>query len=108
MKKLFIGRSPLTTITGYLLAALMSIHQAGMAGAHNWQDFLLPASIALLGRLSSDDSNKRPPLPPLPPALLLPEEPIIPSAISTTAFQRRGREHRQKRSHNGRFAPQTV
>ncbi|MBS1629534.1 MAG: hypothetical protein JST27_05705 [Bacteroidetes bacterium] len=108
MKKLFIGRSPLTTVVGYLLAALMGIHQAGAAGAHNWQDFLLPASIALLGRLSSDDSNRRPPLPPLPPVLPLPEEPVMPPAIATTAFRRRGREHKQKRGRNGQFAAQVA
>ncbi|MBS1616232.1 MAG: hypothetical protein JST06_08970 [Bacteroidetes bacterium] len=79
----------------------MSIHQASAAGAHNWHDFLLPASLALLGRLSSDDSNKRPPLPPLPSPL--PDEPNIPTTLPA-AFQRRGREHRQKRSRNGQFA----
>lgn len=105
MKKLLIGRSPLTTIAGYLLAALMSISQVSATGVHNWKDILLPASIALLGRLSSDDSNKRPPLPPLPTPL--PAEPLVPS-VSTTAFQRRGREHKQKRGSNGRFTAQAA
>lgn len=104
MKKLLIGRSPLTTVAGYLVAILMSVHQVTGTGPQGWQDILLPAAIALFGRIAGDD-NKQPPLPPIPQPL--PEEPVLPPTMST-AFQRRGREHQQKRGRNGRFAPATI
>ncbi len=103
MKKLLIGRSPLTTIAGYVLAVLLTVHQMGIAGTHKWQDFILPAAIALFGRMAADDSNKRPPLPPLP--MPLPEEPAIPPVIST-AFQRCGRETARSGAITGALLPQ--
>ncbi len=104
MKKLLIGRSPLTTIAGFILAALLSIHQVATEGAHNWQDFILPAAIALFGRMAADD-NKRPPLPPFPaPA---PGVPDLPPTLATN-FLRRGKQQAQPRSRNGRFARSTI
>ena len=102
MKHLLVGRSPLTTIAGYLVAILTSIHQANATGGlHNWEDFLLPAAIALFGRIAGDDKRKCPPAPENSP---LPDEPKLPIA-KTTDFLRRGRQHRQRRGHNGQFVP---
>ena len=103
MKKFFIGRSPITTIAGFILAALLSLNQAGAEGAQNWQDYIVPAAIAVFGRMAGDN-NKRPPLPPLP----MPDSPELPEfPVQPATFRRRGREHRQRRNSNGRFVAAT-
>lgn len=101
MKKFFIGRSPLTSIAGYVLAIVTGIAEASSAGAHCWKDFLLPVSLALFGRLTADDSNNggQPPL--LSPFQLAPDEPL---PEDSTLFIRRGRMQRQRRKRNGQFA----
>lgn len=103
MKKLFIGRSPLTTIAGYLVAILTGLHQASASGSHQWQDYLLPAAIALFGRFAGDEKNQQPPTPSDAPAA----EDVLPESTSTS-FQRRGKEHRQPRGSNGRFGPSVA
>ncbi len=102
MTNVLIGRSPLTTIAGYILAILTGIHQAGTPGAHNWQDFLLPAAIALFGRLAADDRRKKPSA---PAPSLVPDAPELQPDTEPASFLRRGRQQRQKRSSDGRFAP---
>lgn len=101
MKKLLIGCSPLTTISGYILAILTGVHQAGATGS-NWQDYLLPAALALFGRLAGDDKSN-PPSPPVPS--LVPDNPEAQTEDEATSFLRRGKRQRQKRSRNGQFAP---
>lgn len=104
MKHLLVGRSPLTTIAGYLVAILTGIHQANASGLLNWQDFLLPAAIALFGRLAGDEKKRFPPASsPCP----LPESPTTPTN-EPTDFLRRGRSHRQRRGSNGQFVPATI
>lgn len=104
MKRFLIGRSPFTTLAGFILAVLLSIHQVATTGAHKWQDFILPAAIAVFGRIAGDD-NKRPPLPPLP--IPAPGTPDIPPALATN-FLRRGRQHSQTRHRDGRFARSSI
>lgn len=99
MKHLLVGRSPLTTIAGYLVAIMTGIHQSGAAGSHNWQDWLLPAAIALFGRLAGDDKRKNPPASPA-----LPEPADLPMPSMPTDFLRRGKQQRQRRGRNGQFA----
>jgi hypothetical protein len=105
MKHLLIGRSPLTTIAGYLVAILTAIYQARAAGLHNWLDLLLPAAIALFGRLAGDERKNCPP-PSAPPAL--PKSVDLPPATIPADFLRRGRQHRQRRGRNGQFAPSVA
>lgn len=65
MLNLLIGRNPLTTIAGYVVAVLTAIHESAASGAHGWQSFLLPVAIALFGRLAADGNKKdSPPDPP--------------------------------------------
>lgn len=100
--KFLVGRSPLTTLAGCIVAVLTGIHQMSETGAHNWQDYLLPAAIALFGRLAADDGGKRS-KPPLPfPA---PDETGLPTPEAPSTFLRRGKMQRQGRGRNGRFAP---
>lgn len=105
MKHLLVGRSPLTTIAGYLVAILTGVYQAGAGGSHSWQDLLLPAAIALFGRLAGDEKRKCPPASMPSP---LPEVPNLPPATPPVNFLRRGREHRQRRNKNGQFAALTA
>lgn len=100
MKHFFIGRSPLTSIAGYILAILLGIHEAGLTGSHQWQDYLLPAAIALFGRLAGDDRRK-PPTPPFSPVTTQVEN--VDEETTPVTFQRRGRQHKQQRNSNGRF-----
>ncbi len=105
MKHLLVGRSPLTTIAGYLVAILTGIHQANaIGGLHNWQDFLLPAAIALFGRIAGDEKKKCPPAPDSSP---VPDSPILP-VTKPADFLRRGRQHRQRRAGNGQFVPSVA
>lgn len=101
MKKLLIGCSPLTTISGYILAILTGVHQAGATGS-NWQDYLLPAALALFGRLAGDDRST-PPSAQVPSPV--PNYPETQTEDEGTSFFRRGKRQRQKRSRNGQFAP---
>lgn len=101
MKHLLVGRSPLTTIAGYLVAILTAVHQAGAGGTHNWQDFLLPAAIALFGRLAGDEKKKCPP-PSAEPELPNPVD--LPAPTVPVDFLRRGKQQRQRRGRNGQFA----
>lgn len=59
MKKFLIGHSPITTIAGFIISALTAITQAGSQGAHNWKDYIIPAAIAIFGRLAGDDANNK-------------------------------------------------
>lgn len=105
MKHLLIGRSPLTTIAGYLVAILTGIHQANATGGlHNWQDFLLPAAIALFGRIAGDEKKRCPPATMPSPFHDAPK----PQLTKPTDFLRRGRQHRQRRGGNGQFVPSVV
>jgi hypothetical protein len=65
MKRYFIGCSPLTSISGYIVAALLVIRDVRLAGATRWQDYILPVAIALFGRLAADDRNGNTPAPPM-------------------------------------------
>ena len=57
MKRFFIGCAPLTSIAGYIVAALLVIRDLQAAGVpHQWQDYILPVAIALFGRLAADDT----------------------------------------------------
>lgn len=102
MKNVLVGRSPLTTIAGYLVAILTAVYQSGAGGTHNWQDLLLPAAIALFGRIAGDEKKKYPPEAPSP---ALPQVPDLPPVIKPTDFLRRGKQHRQRRGRNGQFVP---
>jgi hypothetical protein len=101
MKKLFLGHSPLTTLSGYIVSILYVVKDLNTAGTHNWQDYLLPAAVALLGRLSKDDRNSRPQPPLIAPSKV--EDQVL-STSKPGCFFRRGKEHKQNRGRNGRFA----
>lgn len=105
MKQFLIGRSPLTSIAGYILAMLTGIHEMGTPGSHHWQDYLLPAALALFGRLAADDKGNPPGAPAPSP---VPDSPELPTETEGTSFLRRGRQQRQKRNHNGQFAPSVA
>lgn len=103
LKQFFIGRSPLTTIAGYIVAIATGIAQAHPGGMPRWQELILPAAIALFGRIAGDDKRKDPPAAPAVP------EPVpTPPTAPDRGFLRRGREHRQGRHRNGRFAALAV
>ena len=100
MKNFLIGRSPLTTIAGYLVAIITAVAQVHPNGVPNWQELILPAAIALFGRIAGDDTRNEPPAMP-PIAEPVPTEPPV---APDRSFLRRGKEHRQARQRNGRFA----
>jgi hypothetical protein len=58
MKKI-LGSSPLSTITGYLLAGLYAYQLANQAGTVSWQQWAIPVAIAILGRVSGDASKTK-------------------------------------------------
>jgi hypothetical protein len=58
MKKIFIGSSPVSSIAGYALAALMIIQDMTSAGETNWTKIAIAVLIAVLGRVVKDSDGK--------------------------------------------------
>lgn len=53
MKNLILGKYPVSTIIGYLLAGLMAFQQF-YNPAVKWYEWIIPFLIAVLGRVVSD------------------------------------------------------
>jgi hypothetical protein len=57
MKQIFLGKNPLTTIAGYLLAGLVAAKQLLSEGTTEWYNIALAVGIAILGRVAADTTN---------------------------------------------------
>ena len=59
LKEIFVGKNPLTTITGALLAGLLALQTASSTNPIHWYDWALPVCIAILGRVAGDTNNTK-------------------------------------------------
>ncbi len=55
--KHLLGNHPITSVTGYLLAALTAIQELIQPGEINWIKISIAVGIAILGRASADASK---------------------------------------------------
>jgi len=55
--KYLLGNHPITSVTGYLLAALMAIQEVTQSGEINCMKITIAVGIAILGRASADASK---------------------------------------------------
>jgi hypothetical protein len=59
LKQIFVGKNPLTTITGALLAGALALQAALSTNPTHWYDWALPVGIAILGRVAGDSNNTK-------------------------------------------------
>jgi hypothetical protein len=59
LKEIFIGRNPLTTIAGAVLAGVMALQTALSTNPTHWYDWVIPVTIAVLGRVAGDTNNTK-------------------------------------------------
>lgn len=52
-----LGKSSITSIIGYIIAALLAIDELTKAGETDWKKILFAAAIAVFGRASADSKK---------------------------------------------------
>lgn len=57
MKNFFIGKNPITSITGYLLAGLTIANDLYMNSERDLWKYVFAVGIAVLGRVSADSES---------------------------------------------------
>ncbi|MBV7529049.1 hypothetical protein [Chitinophaga sp. sic0106] len=58
MKQLILGKSPITSILGYVAAGIMIIQTSLDSGETNWLNIAVAVALGLLGRKAGDSSKR--------------------------------------------------